>query len=171
MSYQTLYTLYTGQPIPSAQWNAMRDNQEWVAAPPMCNLTRTTRWNVTGDRYGPFTATVVDTHGFWDPDTAPEKATVPTGAAGTYLITGWHQNSSTSISNPDGGPIAPGTSAMMPFLIGGSGTASMSIESRAIESPYSFALLYPLVAGDSIVLKMNVTPVAAFGLMLQWMRP
>lgn len=170
MTYQTITQLNTGQPIPSAQWNAMRDNQEWIAAPPMCTLTRTARWNVTGDRHGPFTAAPIDTHGFWT-DSDPTKATIPTGCDGTYLITGWHQNSSTSISNPDGGPIAPGTSAMMPFLIAGSGTASMSIESRAIDSPYSFALLYRLVAGESIVLKMDVTPVVAFGLQLQWMRP
>lgn len=170
MTYQTLDTLNTGQPIPATQWNAMRGDQEWLTGVPLCSLTRLSRWDVTGNHHGPFTAAPIDTHGFWT-DSDPTKATIPTGGDGTYLITGWHQNSSTSISNPDGGPIAPGTSAMTPFLITGSGTASMSIESRAIDSPYSFALLYPLVAGDSIVLKMDVTPVAAFGLQLEWMRP
>lgn len=169
MTYQTLASLNTGQPIPSAQWNAMRDNQEWIAAPPMCTLTRTTSWTVTGAWHIPFTAARVDTHGFWTPD-HPERATAPTD--GTYLITGWC-DLPTVRNAADGGPISPGQTVMRPLSMpaGGTATFAIAIQSRSVSEPYSFTHLWGMDEGDSIVLYATLTPIAAAGLSLQWVAP
>lgn len=171
MTYEALTEYATGAAVPAAQWNLMRGNQEWLTGAPICSVTRLSSWTVPSTpRYGPFTAAPVDTHGFWDPD-APTLVTIPTGCDGTYLITGWHDHQVGSVSNPSGGPIVPGTSAMTPYRIISGSPFTMYVSSQSLDAPYQFAVLTRLTAGQSVALRFDVTPIDRFGLMLQWMRP
>lgn len=111
-AWTTTPTKSAGDTITAADWNAALDNLRWLESPPACQLRRAASLTVSTGTWTAVTfneADYYDPYGMHSPTSNPTRITIPSGAAGVYLLT----------ATFDWAGGAPGTLASCRFLVGG----------------------------------------------------